>query len=244
MCPRRCSAPGQRQASAPSSLNQEGILETLDSLLPPDITVAPSQRHVPHQQPATRFVQVRTPRSRPRPVLSSPRWARLRAFIRSTSAARCFTPFPLLRDLCFGTLHLLPPPLHRPTSLGCSWCVRPRGVSFYILCILHPASKPIVGCFSLSCLASCIHYFSVSPEAVSLSRLPYTYLTDLVSSDSTCLDSFQPRVFRLLCSTRFVFFFFGKSHIPPSSPFLPRLADNIVQRPQLDFLGGTPMPPS
>lgn len=148
------------------------------------------------------------PQVQAKACLSSPRWARLRAFIRSTSAAaRCLTPFPSPPPRSHSGPYIYSPSLHRPTSLGCSWCVRPRGVSI-LLCILHPASKPIVGCFSLSC----IHHFSVSPKAVSLSRssihpLQTSYRPiPLVSSLSS-----RP-FFRLLCRPVSVFVIFTFRH--------------------------------
>ncbi|KAH6848330.1 hypothetical protein B0I37DRAFT_161772 [Chaetomium sp. MPI-CAGE-AT-0009] len=148
--------------------------------------------------------------------------------------ARYLTPFSLLlRDLP-RRLTSTPPPLHRPTSLGCSLVCPSARVSILLCISQHLASKPVhCWLFSLSCI-----YFSVSPEAVSLSPE--------VSSIHTCIPSI-PRIvrshlYRLFPAARFSIVLstslgFCKFHVPLSShhriAFLPCLADNFSQRPQL-----------
>jgi hypothetical protein len=89
---------------------------------------------------------------------------------------------------------------------------------------------------------SCIH-FSVSLEAVSVSLVYLIHTLHTTSYRSISLVSILSSRAFFDCFVRPVSFF-CKSHIPPSSHFF--LVSPIIfsNGDQLDFLGGTPMPPS
>ncbi|KAH6622821.1 hypothetical protein F5144DRAFT_341007 [Chaetomium tenue] len=172
------------------------------------------------------------PQVQAKACLSSPRWARLRAFIRSTSAAaRCLTPFPFSSSaISLGALHLLPLPSTGPPHWAVHGVSVHEGFLFYFAyCILHQSPLLVV--------SLCLAYITSASRPRPCLSLVYTSFTNLVSSDSTCLESFQPPVFPIALSTSFGF---CKFHISPSSHFF-LVLPIIFQRPQLSILGGTPM---
>jgi hypothetical protein len=115
-----------------------------------------------------------------------------------------------------------PPPLHRPISLGCSWCVCLRGFYF----TLHIASCIKAHCWLFLSVLSCIH-FSVSLEAVSVSLVYLIHTLHTTSYRPISLVSILSSRAFFDCFVRPVSFFVNPTF---RHHRISCLADNILQR--------------